>query len=170
MPRFLHEYIEIDGVRHDNGWWEIDDGFLVNMFGGHHEYIPKDDDIIIEANSWDDVDCSSLCRPESRYGWVAPDGTFYGCDVTDHALIARFVLKSDELTIEKTHVKIYEPLFNSVEAYTRRPFLTEEQVKTLKERGLTYCYIDNGIVDFEQEEVITKKYGKECESRDEERD
>lgn len=161
MPRFLHEFLVLgDGKRIDNGWWEIQGTHLVNAVGGMHSYTPHKDDIIIEAESWDEVDCSGMLVPESPYGWVAPDGRFYGCDWAEHATIARLVLKSSEQELEKTHVKVYRPLMGQTEAYTRRTFLTEEQVDTLKKRGLTFCYIDNGVVDFEKDEVVTKRYGE----------
>lgn len=153
MLKFLHEFINLpNGEKIDNGWWQIDGNLLVNIQGAHHEYIPNEDDIIVEAESLEDIDCKFLLVPDSRFGWVAPDGTFYGCEFSDHSLIARLVFKSDEQTLEKTHVKIYG-YERRTEAYTRRPFLTEQQTKTLKERGIAFCYTDNGVVDFDDDEV-----------------
>lgn len=150
MPRFLHELIRLpnDDVA-DNGWWKIDDNRLENMFGGRHDYILNDDDIIVEAGGWEDIAFNFLV-PNSRFGWVDPDGIFYGCKYTDHRMIARYIFGMDEFTLEKTHVKIYG-YGSSVEAYTQRPFLTEQQVKTLKERRVPFCRTDNGIIDFDDD-------------------
>lgn len=150
MPRYLHEFLEIDGVKVDNGWWEIDGKYLVNIAGGHHDYVPTKDDIIIEADSWDDVNCDTMLSPNSQYGWVAPDGKFYGCNYSEHEMIARYVLKSTERKLEETYVKLYRPLFGGVEAYTQRTSLTEEQTKTLIDRGLTFCYLNKGVIDFDK--------------------
>lgn len=151
MLKFLHEFIRLpnDDVV-DNGWWEINGNLLVNMFGGRHDYDPSDDDIIVEADGWEDIDCSFLLVPDSRFGWVDPDGIFYGCEYTNHRLIARYIFGMDEFTLEKTHVKIYG-YGSSVEAYTQRPFLTEQQFKTLKERRVPFCRTDNGIMNFDDD-------------------
>ncbi len=96
MLKFLHEIINLpNGEKIDNGWWQIDGKLLVNIRGAHHEYIPNEDDIIVEAESWEDIGCKFLLVPDSRFGWVDPDGNFYGCEFSDHSLIARLVFKSN---------------------------------------------------------------------------
>lgn len=108
--KFLHEYLEYnDGTIRDNGWWEIDGNKLYNIKGGFHYYDPSPNDIIIEADGWDDVPLEDfLCDDTAITGWIAPDGKFYGCDPMDHDLIASRVLHSSEEDLEeKGYVKIF---------------------------------------------------------------
>lgn len=107
--KFLHEFLEYnDGTRCDNGWWKIDGDRLYNFRGGWHCYTPSPNDIIIEADSWDDVPMNYLLNDSAITGWIAPDGTFYGCDAEEHELIAERVLKMSETMLEdQGYVKIF---------------------------------------------------------------
>ena len=107
--KFLHENMKYnDGTVRDNGWWEIDDNRLYNFRGGWHFYTPSPNDIIIEADSWDDIPMDYLLDDNAITGWVAPDGKFYGCDSEEHELIAERVLKMSETMLEdQGYVKIF---------------------------------------------------------------
>lgn len=107
--KFLHEFLEYnDGTTCDNGWWEIDGDRLYNIRGGWHCYTPSPDDIIIETDSWDDVPMDYLLNDNAITGWIAPDGTFYGCDAEEHELITERVLKTSETMLEdQGYVKIF---------------------------------------------------------------
>jgi hypothetical protein len=43
-----------------------------------------------------------LLKPESPYGWLSPDGTFYGCGYTKHSELAELYFDKSELEMEKT--------------------------------------------------------------------
>lgn len=135
--KFLHEFIKYsNGEVEDNGWWEIQGNKLVNRMGGWHDYSTAEDDIIVEAESWDRLDWSCLIKPDSPYGWIDLDGVFYGCDYHDHDSLARLYFKSDERTLEMIgFVKIYRS-FNRTTAYYVERYLTAKQEATLLERGI----------------------------------
>lgn len=110
--KFLLEYSRyIDGTKICNGWWKIsaDEKYVENRYGGFHDYIKYDDDIVVEANNWDDLDYSYLINPDSPYGWLAPDCTFIGCNYADHSAIITRVLKfySEKEAEDKGYVKIF---------------------------------------------------------------
>ena len=130
---FVLEYTYSRGVRVSNGWWELIDGYCVNRFGGRHKYIASADDKIVEADSYDDLDYSYLLDSNSPIGWIAPDGRFYGCHSTDHALVARHILKSSEEELEsKGWIKVFSI---PPDGYYCRMFETENQKATLRKLG-----------------------------------
>ena len=154
--KFLHEFLEYnDGTTRDNGWWEIDGNRLYNINGGWHDYNPSSDDIIIEADGWDDIPMDYLLDDEAITGWVAPDGKFYGCNPEEHILIAEKVLKSSESMLENQgYVKIYmNPGYliyamkqkgYSISAYeflSVKGHITEAQRITLERKGFD---VENG--------------------------
>ncbi len=111
MAKFLREKkVYSNGRIEDNGWWEIQGDRLVNCNGGWHDYIPNSDDEIVEVDDIKELDFSYLLNPNSTYGWIAPDGTFYGCSSYEHDMIARMVLKFDEgewEAEERGYIKIF---------------------------------------------------------------
>ena len=148
--KFLHEYKKYNnGQVYDNGWWEIEGNRLYNINGGFHYYTPSSDDLIMEADSWDDVPMDYLLKDEAITGWIAPDGKFYGCNPEDHAIIASLVLKSNETLLENQgYVKIFQNpgylIYNmkqkgyEVEPYdflSTKNLLTEAQRITLEQKG-----------------------------------
>ena len=145
MPKFLHEYSRYsNGLIVDNGWWKISENgkYLKNRCGGYHSYIPREDDVICEANGWDDLDYSYLLQPNSKYGWIDRDGKFYGCDYTHHSALAERVLKKSERELEKLGwIKVFADFNGGIAWYIDfdqgiRGRVTEAQVKTLIDRGI----------------------------------
>jgi len=148
--KFLHEYsIFANGVRCDNGYWEIDGDYLYNRAGGRHDYNPKPDDEIIEADGWDEIIRMTVRDDSETTGWIAPDGEFFGCSPRDHRNMAVYLfgMEEDELE-EKGYLKIFENpnmvIINALlngeephryEAYVRR-YTTEAQRETLAKKGL----------------------------------
>lgn len=137
--------LEINDDGTCNGWWEIqnpknnynngDELIVENRFGGHHTHIYSDLDEIVESDSFENLDWKKvLLNPDSPYGFIDPDGKFYGCDYSNHEDLARFVLKQSSPE-EFGWVKIYHA-GDEIDYYTRRKFLTEAQVKTLMERHI----------------------------------
>jgi hypothetical protein len=122
----------------ENGWWELVGNTCYNRVGGRHEYYPQDKDVFAEANDWDELDYSYLIKPDSEYGWVSPDGRFYGCKYADHSLMAKMYFKKSERQLEEEGwVKIFR------DSYDRKPtwmsdklMITGAQRITLESRGL----------------------------------
>lgn len=122
----------------ENGWWELVGNTCYNRVGGRHEYYPQDKDVFAEANDWDELDYSYLIKPDSEYGWVSPDGHFYGCRYADHSFMAEMYFKKSERQLENEGwVKIFR------DSYDRKPtwmsdklMITEAQRITLEGRGL----------------------------------
>ena len=79
----------------------------------------------------------SAIKPESRLGWVAPDGTFIGCDYRDHAFIAEEYLHSSEESLEEQGwCKLYAfPADKFVHWYTKNLHLTQAQEEVLQRHG-----------------------------------
>lgn len=122
----------------ENGWWALVGNTCYNRVGGRHEYYPQDKDVFAEANDWDELDYSYLIKPDSEYGWVSPDGHFYGCKYADHSLMAKMYFKKSERQLENEGwVKIFR------DSYDRKPtwmsdklMITEAQRVTLEGKGL----------------------------------
>lgn len=122
----------------ENGWWELVGNTCYNRVGGRHEYYPQDKDVFAEANDWDELDYSYLIKPDSEYGWVSPDGHFYGCKYADHSLMSKMYFKKSERQLEmEGWIKIFR------DSYDRKPtwmsdklMITEAQRITLEGRGL----------------------------------
>lgn len=101
MKKFLKEYLEYsNGTVEFNGWWEIDGDRLINRCGGWHQYTPKSGDIIVEVADWEDLDYSDYLNPESEYGWLSPEGSWYGCNYFEHDIIANNILHSNDISLE----------------------------------------------------------------------
>lgn len=149
--KFVHEFLHYDnGSVKDNGWWEIseDGAKLFNMWGGWHDYTPREDDIIVEADNWDQLDWSCLLKPDSPYGWIDRRGVWYGCDYQSHAEVAELVLHSSERALEvQGWVKVFRGLGGKADWYIDadqgiRGRITAEQVKALKEHGIHEPWFD----------------------------
>lgn len=139
MKKYLFEYTKLqDGTVKPNGWWEIDGNRLVNPAGGYHLYVPSPDDKIVEAESFFDLDHSYLLDSDSEYGWISPEGQFYGCDYHCHEDVAQYIfgVPSNELE-EMGWVKIYSDIFMKRKAWYCDKFPTEYQKATLEKHGLT---------------------------------
>ncbi len=138
--KFLHEFLEYqNGKKVDNGWWLIDEKLnrLYNRRSGYHSYEPSGNDIIVEADNWQDLDWSCLLKPDSPYGWIDLNGTFYGCDHFEHAELADLYFKSNERALEDIgYIKVYREIDGTVAYYTSRRFPTEKQEQTLIDRGI----------------------------------
>lgn len=143
--KFLHEYLKSpNGTVLQDAYWEIRGNRLYNAAGGFHFYEPKEDDEIIES-TWDKI-CyeEALKKLDSSKitGWIAPDGTFYGCDPTDHWEVAEFILKCSERELEKRgYCRIYcNPIWymtdESEYSYDYEKHLTEAQIDVLTSKGL----------------------------------
>lgn len=161
MPYFLHEYNHYnDGSIVDNGYWEIDSYDVLgdikdlvgctcrvyNICGGWHEVTIKAEDEIIQADTWDELDCSYLLNSNSHLGWLSPEGEFYGCDYFEHSLIAeRIIHKSEPELEEEGWVKMYRsqlfPLdppdyfLGQSRSNIHANYLTNKQVEVLLEKG-----------------------------------
>jgi len=76
-------------------------------------------------------------KPESNLGWIAPDGTFIGCDYYDHAFVAEEYLHSSEERLEEEGwCKIYAlgekaAACNCLSYYSKHCHLTSAQKETL---------------------------------------
>lgn len=143
--KFLFEKQQYaDGIVRDNGWWRISGDRLYNRCGGSHDYVPHDDDIICEANDWDELDYSYLLKPESKYGWIDRNGRFYGCNYEEHDDIAELVLHKSSRQLEtEGWIKIYASFTHDIEAYIDdkwRRLITPEQIQTLSDKGLHESY------------------------------
>lgn len=148
--KFLHEFLSYsNGLVTDNGWWRIsnDETKLFNRCGGYHSYVPSEDDIICEVDSWDDLDWSFLVKNESPYGWIDRNGKYYGCEYEDHDNIAELVLHKTSRQLEtEGWIKVYMSFNRGIETYIDDKWshlVSPEQLRTLTERQLedTYVYI-----------------------------
>lgn len=157
MPYYLHEWIHhTNGEKVNNGYWELEhyaengkEVKVYNEMGGFHYHTVRVNDEIVYAESRRDLDHSFLLDPNSELGWLAPDGTFYGCAYYAHEDVAYYVLKSTSVELEeKGWVKIYEsrlfglgrnyylgqPSYLKAN-YMSRNFLTQPQIDWLLEHG-----------------------------------
>lgn len=145
MPRFLHEcYEDRNGRKVYNGWWEICGDYLYNRAGGRHRYEPKEDDEIKECE-WEDIIRENLLDDSETTGWIAPDGTFYGCNPRRHRDVAVYIFDCEEIDLEeKGYCKIFQhpPLMRvktgckEFDYYPSWRNLTAAQREVLKKKGL----------------------------------
>jgi hypothetical protein len=95
-------------------WWYQDDGDRWGNLGGGYMYKSPTDRVIdtaeIEDGAWETLDWkrTSLLDPESGAGWLAPDGSFLGCESQRHDLVSWLVLHSTTGEVERDHVRVYE--------------------------------------------------------------
>ena len=122
-------------VFEDNCWWEVKKDKAYNMYGGRHDLdtsLP-----IVEADDWTSLDWSCLLNKHSTVGWIAPDGTWFGCDYSAHNDVAELFLKSTEEKLERTGwVKVYRSALNHMrDWYTKGMVVTKAQADTLNIKG-----------------------------------
>ena len=153
MSVFILLYQDINGRFYEGYWWKVisvnnasqlsigDSCTIEGIYGNQFSnYIVKSGDIIAEANDWEDLDWKPcILRQDSKYGFIDPDGNWYGCNYSDHMDLCRFVLKEDNPE-EYGWVKVYKSSFRDPDYYSRRKFLTEAQMKTLYDKGFTDIY------------------------------
>ena len=152
----MKKYVLVDGF-----WWELENGYCYNRAGGRHKYMPSADDVIAEAENFEDLDWSCLLDPKSKLGWVSPDGRFYGCGYSDHADVASLYLKKSEKDLEdEGWVKIWWSNFNHVRRWSNtKLMLSEAQKITLEKLGLRE-YDDEGICEIVPIKKVPCRRGK----------
>lgn len=142
---FVHEYAKYsNGDIEDNGWWSYEKGKLVNSGGGYHEAMPlRSYKEKVKCNSWEDfykTDTykNSLILKDSKFGWLSPEGDFYGCDYRDHERVAIYYFGKDEEELEKSGwAKITMSLFDHIiRVYCDD--LTNKQIIYLEDNGFRY--------------------------------
>lgn len=91
------------------------------------EYKEKDRDYILSA-----------VNPESDLGWIAPDGTFIGCNYYDHSFVASNYLGSREEQLEASGwCKVYASgkygaERNEINCFTKNNYFTAAQKETIR--------------------------------------
>lgn len=119
-----------------------------NAYGGWHYYTITKEDEIFESD-WDTVEREQYqSYTDAEYGWIAPDGTFYGCNYENHAHCIYAVSGMYESNAERAGwIKIYrDPTmaryhpertneFDGCYWITDSEMMTPAQKKTLHERG-----------------------------------
>ena len=124
-------------VLENNYWWEVKGNKVYNMCGGRHDLdtsLP-----IVEADDWTSLDWSCLLNRHSTVGWIAPDGTWFGCDHSAHTDVAELFFKTTEEKLEKNGwVKVYRsPLNHMRDWYTKGMVVTRAQADTLNIKGFS---------------------------------
>ena len=120
----------------------------VNMCGGW--CLQSDDDEIvaiaeyhnneefINANRKDVY--SYLIKPKSDYGWLAPDGTFYGCEYASHSDVACFYFDKDEVVLEKEGwIKVFRSVESGEAVYSQKRMSTQQRIY-LEDHNIEYAY------------------------------
>lgn len=92
---------------------------------------------------WNEFVLSAI-KPNSKLGWISPDGTFIGCDYYDHAFVAKYYLHSSEEELESEGwCKIYalgerEAELGRICWYSKNRRLTTAQEEVLQ-RVSAFC-------------------------------
>ena len=149
--KFLHEFVDYPNRKNmDNGWWQYDPdtGKVYNRNGGWHDYKYHPKEEIIES-TWADILKLEIRDDSYTTGWIAPDGTFYGCAPMDHIGLAKYYLGKDEAELEEAGwMKITEVPYmfrgqpgwgnDRFEYYFFNPYkyITDAQIKTLNAKGI----------------------------------
>ena len=133
----------------DDTWWHQEspaDGRLYNRRGGYQYFEPKHHTVLDRtlAREWQDLDWTKvdppLIDPKSRGGWLAPDGTWYGCAPEHHETIARYILGSDGFALEKTHCHVYAKSATADEVWSKPDKgLTRAQLEWLSKNNYEYA-------------------------------
>lgn len=103
-------------VKYNNFWHEVDSNTpphsatLFNLGLGRMTEVDITNMEKAYANSLSDLNWNGtklLDNSVYKTGWLAPDGTFYGCDYSCHSAQAKLVHKKDEETLEREgYIKI----------------------------------------------------------------
>lgn len=96
-------------VKLGNYWYEYDEttplnnARLWNTGLGCSSGIDISNNIVVEANDFTELDWHGTSVYDNCYntGWLAPDGTFYGCDYKHHKEHAKYVQKLTEREMEE---------------------------------------------------------------------
>ncbi len=104
----MNKFVRVQTKYWNGPYWLMDEGdnqFWTNIMGGKCPRHTSDKILeTVEAEDWIDLDWTFtiLHRPESRAGWVSPDGRFFGCDNQEHDLFAQLALKKTIGELERT--------------------------------------------------------------------
>lgn len=139
-----------------SSWWELRDGMLINRVGGRHSYREEYETILetVTAEDFEDLDWNNtyLNNPKENSGWLAPDGTFYGCPSQAHDLCAYLLIKKETKELEdEGYVRIYYK-----DEWICMKDLTEIQAKFLLEKGYADCH--NKLKKFEDKLTLGKDW------------
>lgn len=86
---------------------------------------------------WDEYVRSAI-DPNSKLGWISPDGQFIGCSYRDHAFVAREYIGKDELQLEDAGwCKVYALTDrgipkDDINYYAKNFHFTEAQKETVR--------------------------------------
>lgn len=123
-------------VFEDDYWWEVvDDDKIYTKQKGYrnlNKNLP-----ITEASDIYSLDWSCLLHRNSPYGWIAPDGTWFGCRENQIDEVADKFLLQDETILELNGwVKVYFSLFSHTREWYRKGMIVNpKQAETLLEKG-----------------------------------
>jgi hypothetical protein len=120
----------------------------VNLHGGW--CLKSDDDEIVAVaeypNKEEFIDAnrrdvySYLIKPKSDYGWLAPDGTFYGCKFASHSDVACFYFDKDEEVLEKEGwVKVFRSFESGKAVYSQIRVSTQQRI-FLEDHNIEFAY------------------------------
>lgn len=98
----------------------------------------KDKDDFIEQNRKEIY--SYLIKPDSDLGWLAPDGTFYGCDWANHEMFVNQYFGKTDLEMEKDgYVRIFRSVELGVPVYSQFKISTAQRV-WLEDHNVEFNY------------------------------
>lgn len=145
-----------DGVERCTGWWRVDEeeGIRINERGAIKPYNPEEDRYIEYGYSFEEVkEESGIFVEDSPYGWITPEGEWFGAWLLGHSKVAIYVFGTNEQCLERTHIKVSKDWEGALIAITRRDRLTDLQISTLREHGIDKVWNRNDIIwsdtDFE---------------------
>ena len=142
---FVHEFVDYPSQKNvDNGIWEYENGICYNRFGGHHSYTEHPLNKFFTADSWNDVLKYTIRDDTQITGWLAPDGTFYGCAPMDHMALEDHIIQRNASELENEGwIKIYKNSMNM-------RMLHDEELPP-------YDYLGAHYPTLQQKEVLLKK-------------
>ena len=104
--------------RYSRSWYLPIDGLepygqqRLNNEAGGYCYMTSTDKILekVMAENFEDLDWTktSLLRPDSKTGWLAPDGRWWGCYGSGHDIVADLILHSTDMTLRaQGYARVY---------------------------------------------------------------
>ena len=122
-------------VFHNNEWWQVHNTRGYGRFGKTIDVDPRYP--YVEADSFRSLDWSCLLKRKSNVGWIAPDGTWFGCSNNDIDDVAELFLNSSEEKLQENGwIKIYKSvLTRKREWYTKGMQVNNEQALILCTKG-----------------------------------
>lgn len=97
-----------------------------------------DEDEFIKANRKDVY--SYLIKSKSEYGWLAPDGTFYGCDYASHSDVAEFYFNKDEIELENEGwIKIFRSVELNKPVFCQNKMSSKQRI-WIEDHNVKYHY------------------------------